>query len=89
MRNVTVDKWRSHNTEQRFIEFSTKSADIELDKMVNPEHWKHLKETISHCLKVLSSPTKKVVFCLFTEADYKVFEEQLQKELSNESDASQ
>ena len=31
---------------------------------------------------------EKVVFCLFTEADYKVFEEQLKKEIGNEGDAS-
>ncbi len=31
---------------------------------------------------------EKVVFCLFTEADYRVFEQQLKKEISGESDAS-
>ena len=30
---------------------------------------------------------EKVVFCLFTKADYRIFEEQLSKEIGNESDA--
>ena len=30
---------------------------------------------------------EKVVFCLFTKADYRIFEEQLKKEIGNESDA--
>lgn len=32
---------------------------------------------------------EKVVFCLFTEADYKVFEKQLKKEIADEGNASQ
>lgn len=31
---------------------------------------------------------EKIVFCLFTEADYRVFEEQLTKEINNEGNAS-
>jgi O-acetyl-ADP-ribose deacetylase (regulator of RNase III) len=31
---------------------------------------------------------EKVVFCLFTEADYRVFEKQLKKEIADEGNAS-
>jgi len=44
-------------------------------------------DTVINYLKGKTS-LEKVVFCLFTEADYKVFVRQLEKELGNESDTS-
>ncbi len=44
--------------------------------------------TVINYLKGKTS-LEKVVFCLFTEADYRVFEEQLKREIGNEGNASQ
>lgn len=64
MKQITIDKWRSANSEQRFIEFSNDKSDIELEHVsvnghqINSDYWKEYRLTLIHVYKSLGKEVK-------------------------------